>query len=170
MVHLKARPSPGRRSMTPKGQAGTQYPQPLQTSSWTTTVPNSVRKSAPVGQTSRQAARVQCLQTSEFMSQRTSPSRFCSTKETCRQLSDPSSVGPAPLGRQLRAHLAEHLRLQLAQVGQEAAHAARGVVLRQPVGGHHVGEVPYAVVGVVGPDELGADRVALLAVERVLEG
>src|SRR6476620_3434780 len=41
-------------------------------SSWTTTVPNSVRKSDPVGQTSRQAACVQCLQTSDDMSQRRS--------------------------------------------------------------------------------------------------
>ena len=37
---------------------------------WITTVPNSVRKIAPVGQTSRQAAWVQCLQTSEIISQR----------------------------------------------------------------------------------------------------
>src|ERR1700716_499461 len=72
MVHLKARPSCSRCSMTPYGQAGTQYPQPLQMSSWTTTVPNSVRKSDPVGQTSRQAAWVQCLQTSEDISQRSS--------------------------------------------------------------------------------------------------
>src|SRR3954466_7829560 len=36
----------------------------------TTTVPNSVRNSAPVGQTSRQPACVQCLQTSEDISQR----------------------------------------------------------------------------------------------------
>src|SRR3954447_26170784 len=57
--------------MTPYGQAGTQYPQPLQMSCWTTTVPNSVRNSAPVGQTSRQPACVQCLQTSEDISQRT---------------------------------------------------------------------------------------------------
>src|SRR3954452_1078600 len=57
--------------MTPNGQAGTQYPQPLQMSGCTTTVPNSVRNSAPVGQTSRQAAWVQCLQTSEDISQRT---------------------------------------------------------------------------------------------------
>src|SRR3954452_13308192 len=57
--------------MTPNAQAGTQYPQPLQTSGWTTTVPNSVRNSAPVGQTSRQAAWVQCLQTSDDISQRT---------------------------------------------------------------------------------------------------
>src|SRR5215212_2055699 len=56
--------------MTPYGQAGTQYPQPLQMSCWTTTVPNSVRNSAPVGQTSRQPACVQCLQTSELISQR----------------------------------------------------------------------------------------------------
>src|SRR6478672_9229397 len=53
--------SPVRRSITPYGQAGTQYPQPLQMSSCTTTVPNSVRNRAPVGHTSRQAAFVQCL-------------------------------------------------------------------------------------------------------------
>src|SRR3954466_16400150 len=56
--------------MTPYGQAGTQYPQPLQMSPWTTTVPNSVRNSDPVGQTSRQPACVQCLHTSELISQR----------------------------------------------------------------------------------------------------
>src|SRR3954465_5866584 len=56
--------------MTPYGQAGTQYPQPLQMSCCTTTVPNSVRNSAPVGQTSRQPACVQCLQTSDDISQR----------------------------------------------------------------------------------------------------
>src|ERR1700712_3445664 len=64
--------SPIRRSITPKGQAGTQYPQPLQMSSCTTTVPNSVRNNDPVGQTSRQAALVQCLQTSDDISQRKS--------------------------------------------------------------------------------------------------
>src|SRR5699024_9692699 len=63
-------PPSSRRSITPKGQPATQVPQPLQTSSWTTTVPNSVRKSAPVGQTSKQPAFVQCLQTSEDISQR----------------------------------------------------------------------------------------------------
>src|SRR2546430_11227396 len=68
-----------------------QYPQPLQMSSCTTTVPNSVRNSAPVGHTSRQAARVQCLQTSELMSHRSPLSPFpmvfwgCSTKATWRQ-------------------------------------------------------------------------------------
>src|ERR671938_119234 len=56
--------------MTPYGQDGTQYPQPLQMSPWTTTVPNSVRNSAPVGQTSRHPACVQCLHTSELISQR----------------------------------------------------------------------------------------------------
>ena len=35
-------------------------------------MPNSVRNSEPVGQTSRQAACVQCLQTSEDISQRKS--------------------------------------------------------------------------------------------------
>src|SRR5947199_7291605 len=86
--------------MTPNGQAGTQYPQPLQTSSCTTTVPNSVRNSAPVGHTSRHAACVQCLQTSEDISQRSaSPSPppsassrglRCSTNATCRQEFAPS--------------------------------------------------------------------------------
>src|ERR671936_1451733 len=68
-------------------------------SSCTTTVPYSVRNSEPVGQTSRQAACVQCLQTSELISQRrasTSPSpprtgSFCSMKATCRQVFAPSS-------------------------------------------------------------------------------
>src|SRR5436189_3946756 len=73
-------------------------------SSCTTTVPNSVRKSDPVGQTSRHAACVQCLQTSEDISQRsasTSPppppsagarkGSFCSTKATWRQVFAPSS-------------------------------------------------------------------------------
>src|ERR1700712_5627757 len=61
--------SPIRRSITPNGHAGTQYPQPLQMSGCTTTVPNSVRNNEPVGQTSRHAASVQCLQTSELISQ-----------------------------------------------------------------------------------------------------
>src|SRR5699024_10895311 len=52
---------------------GTQYPQPLQMSCWTTTVSNSVWKRAPVGHTSTHAAWVQCLHTSEDMSQRNSP-------------------------------------------------------------------------------------------------
>src|SRR4051794_4929752 len=65
--------SPSRRSITPNGQAGTQYPQPLQTSSCTTTVPNSVRNSAPVGHTSRHAASVQCLHTSDDINQRMWP-------------------------------------------------------------------------------------------------
>src|SRR3954449_8635117 len=90
---------PSRRSITPNGQAGTQYPQPLQMSSCTTTVPNSVRISEPVGQTSRQAAWVQCLQTSEDISQRRPvlPSPFvcsgfsCSTKATWRHVFAPSS-------------------------------------------------------------------------------
>ena len=59
-MHLCIPPLPGASSsrlpITPNGHAGTQYPQPLQTSSWMTTVPNSVRAIAPVGQTSRQPA------------------------------------------------------------------------------------------------------------------
>src|SRR6476646_152133 len=84
MVHFQARPSPLRWSITPYGQAGMQYPQPLQMSSCTTTVPNSVRNSAPVGQTSRQAAWVQCLQTSDDISQRTPSWTSCSTNATGR--------------------------------------------------------------------------------------
>src|SRR6201994_4941550 len=80
--------------MTPNGQADTQYPQPLHTSSCTTTVPNSVRNSAPVGQTSRQPASVQCLHTSLDISQRLSPGGvvaspgrpICSMKATCRHV------------------------------------------------------------------------------------
>src|SRR3954453_14301428 len=61
-------------------------------SSWTTTVPNSVRNSAPVGQTSRHAACVQCLQTSDDISQRTPSLTCCSTNATCRQVSAPRSI------------------------------------------------------------------------------
>src|SRR5579884_2226173 len=65
----------------------------------TTTVPNSVRKREPVGQTSRQAACVQCLHTSDSISQRSPvvPSPFarsglsCSTKATWRQVFAPSA-------------------------------------------------------------------------------
>src|SRR4051812_22155664 len=84
--------------MTPNGQALMQYPHPLQMSSWTTTVSNSVRKSEPVGQTSRHAACVQCLQTSLAMSQRSSPREpdswsasglRCSMNATWRHVSAP---------------------------------------------------------------------------------
>src|SRR5215469_438356 len=64
-------------------------------SSWTTTVPNSVRISAPVGQTSRHAASVQCLHTLLAISQRRSPSPSaagCSMKATCRQVEALSSA------------------------------------------------------------------------------
>src|SRR5947209_14387616 len=61
-------------------------------SSCTTTVPNSVRKSAPVGQTSRHAACVQCLQTSDSISQRGGPpSDCCWTKATWRHVLAPSA-------------------------------------------------------------------------------
>src|SRR5829696_272402 len=62
----------------------------------TTTVPNSVRTSAPFGHTSRQAALVQCLQTSEDISHLTpAPSSTgfdCSMNATCRQVSAPSPM------------------------------------------------------------------------------
>src|ERR1700691_1748114 len=103
--------------MTPYGQADTQYAQPLHTSGCTITVPNSVRTRAPVGQTSRQPACVQLLQTSDDISHLVVPpsaiseisgesrplgsgvppgsavapwaGRVCSTKATCRQLFEP---------------------------------------------------------------------------------
>src|SRR2546423_11291310 len=65
----------------------------------TTTVSNSVRNSAPVGQTSRQPACVQCLHTSEDINQR-SPSSgspeagagtVCSMNATCRQVEAPNA-------------------------------------------------------------------------------
>src|SRR3954463_3117067 len=58
----------------------------------TTTVSNSVRNSAPVGQTSRQAACVQCLQTSEDISQRMPSWTSCSTNATWRHVSAPSAT------------------------------------------------------------------------------
>src|SRR2546430_817918 len=66
-------------------------------SSCTTTVPNSVRNSEPVGQTSRQAASVQCLHTSLDINHRRSPSNVvcppsglrCSMNATCRHVSAP---------------------------------------------------------------------------------
>src|SRR3954451_20334191 len=73
-------------------------------SSWTTTVPYSVRNSDPVGQTSRQAASVQCLQTSELISQRnpwssSSVSTPCSTScwrcASCTQESGAELVTPS---------------------------------------------------------------------------
>src|SRR3954463_4605811 len=58
----------------------------------TTTVPNSVRKSAPVGQTSRHAECVQCLHTSEAISQRSPSGTSCSTNATWRHVSAPRSI------------------------------------------------------------------------------
>src|SRR3954449_3776876 len=82
-----------------------QYPQPLHTSSCTTTVPNSVRNSAPVGHTSRQAAEVQCLHTSEAMSQRMpSPSWYVSSPQPSTALArsaastNDSAAASAPSG------------------------------------------------------------------------
>src|SRR5919204_3295121 len=57
-------------------------------SSWTTTVPYSVRNNAPVGHTSRQAASVQCLHTSLDISHRIG--LRCSINATCRHEFAPS--------------------------------------------------------------------------------
>src|SRR5438034_10463564 len=83
--------------MTPYGHAEMQLRQPLQTSFWMYTVSNSVRMSAFVGQTSRQLAFLQCLQTSLIISQAWPPaigvgvttmpvlSGTCTMNCTCRQ-------------------------------------------------------------------------------------
>ena len=54
-------------------------------------MPNSVRNSAPVGHTSRQAASVQCLHTSLDISQRrpSADGAGCSMNATCRQVDAP---------------------------------------------------------------------------------
>src|SRR5688572_8638729 len=75
-------------SMTPNGQAAMQSRHPLQVSAWITTVSNSVRMIAPVGQTSRHPACTQCLQTSLIISQRACVVRSslnCSMNFTWRQ-------------------------------------------------------------------------------------
>src|SRR5438876_5962941 len=83
--------------MTPYGHAEMQLRQPLETSCWMKTVSNSVRVMAPVGQTSRQLAFLQCLPTSLIISQACRPamgvgctsvprlSGTCSMNCTCRQ-------------------------------------------------------------------------------------
>src|SRR5262249_29040766 len=89
-VHLCA--VPPFMPITPYGQAATQFRHPLHTSCWMKTVSNSVRMMAPVGQTSMQLACLQCLQTSDIISQATPLpcvatgwSVTCSTKSTWRQ-------------------------------------------------------------------------------------
>ena len=84
------------------------------------------------------------------------------------------AVGLEPaLGRQLRRHLAEHLRLQFGQIRQPPAHPARGVVLGQPVGGEHVrvhvgaGRARARRAQVVRPREDDPGRALLLRVKRV---
>src|SRR5688500_16607477 len=69
-----------------------QYPHPLQTSGWSTTVSNSVRISAPVGQASRQPACVQCLQTSDMNTHDGSSPSSSSTNRTCRHVEALSSL------------------------------------------------------------------------------
>jgi hypothetical protein len=83
---LAARPSSGSRAITPNGHEGMQYPQPLQMSGWSTTVPNSDRISAPVGHASRQPAFAQCLHTSDMNVHLSSTS----AKRTWRQVFAPS--------------------------------------------------------------------------------
>src|SRR5439155_24241403 len=75
--------------MTPNGQAVMQSRQPLQAGSLMYTVSNSVRRMAPVGQTSRHGALTQCLHTSDIISHaaelRLGSSLNCSMNLTCRQ-------------------------------------------------------------------------------------
>src|SRR3989454_3491271 len=78
-------------AITLYGQAAMQFRQPLQTSCCMKTVLNSVRMMAPVGQTSMQLACLQCLQTSDIISQAlplpvvADLSGTCSMNFTCRQ-------------------------------------------------------------------------------------
>ena len=87
----------------------------------------------------------------------------------------PPSVVQTALGSKLRGHLHEHLRLQLGKPVDVAAHRAGGVVLGQPARGEDEREDVCVqlrragVHAVPGPDVLLADRVALLAVDRVAE-
>src|SRR6266513_1488626 len=77
--------------MAPYGHAAMQLRQPLHTSCWMKTVLNSVRMMAPVRHTSMQLACLQCLQTSDIISQAlpfpgvADSSGTCSMNCTCRQ-------------------------------------------------------------------------------------
>jgi hypothetical protein len=77
------------------------------------------------------------------------------------------------LGGELAADLAEHLGLQLGEVRDGAAHRTCGVVLGQPVGGHHVGVgvgagFPVArMIGILALAEALTSRVRPLGVEAV---
>ena len=87
----------------------------------------------------------------------------------------PAQVLQPALGGQLRGDLDEHLRLQLGQVRQRAAHPAGRVVLGQPVRREHVREDlgSCSLAAGSGCSRLSgarvhlAGRVGLLAVERV---
>jgi hypothetical protein len=62
-------------------------------SAWITTVSNSVRMIAPVGQASMQPAFVQCLQTSDMNSQRSSGGAPASA--ICTRSGSPSPATPS---------------------------------------------------------------------------
>ncbi len=118
-----------------------QYPHPLQMSSWTTTVPSSVRRRDPVGHTSRQAAEVQCLQTSEDISHRTSPApagvagASCSMNATWRHVLAPS----APLlsyDIPVRSRPPEGTRFHSLQATSQALHPMQTLVsVKKPTRG-----------------------------------
>src|SRR5688572_8550001 len=85
--HFLAVPVFSLKLTTPKGQADTQYLQPLQVSWLMLTVPNSVRWMAPVGHALRQPASAQCLHTSDMSSHARSPFGLgCSMKRTSRNV------------------------------------------------------------------------------------
>src|SRR5438045_7880277 len=126
-------------------------------SSCTTTVPYSVRNSEPVGHTSRHAACVQCLQTSDDMSQRNaSPSSWsprgglrCSTNATCRHefapsvdvLSYDSPVQTSPSsGITFHSLHATSQALQPMQIDVSVKKPMRGCASGPYVSGHAAGE------------------------------
>ena len=112
-------------------------------------MPNSVRKSAPVGHTSRHAAWVQCLQTSEDISQRLAPLRRrprgsrCSTNATWRQvdaLSPPCCRSEMPVqcspssGTSFHSLHATSHALQPMQIEVSVKKPSRGGCSRWPAG------------------------------------
>src|SRR5918995_7315148 len=134
-------------SMTPNGHAAMQSRQPLQTSDWMTTVSYSVRMMAPVGQTSRQPACTQCLQTSLISSQRppTRSSGNCSMNWTCRQFS-PLSSRVLSYESPLRVKTSEESPFQFLQATSQALQPMQMVVsVKNPIGA--AGNAPNGVSG-----------------------
>ena len=84
----------------------------------------------------------------------------------------PIAVAQARFLRQLGRDFAEHFGLKLGKPGQPARHGAGGVLFSQAVRRDDVGEARVGIGtrhSVIGPIIFEANRIALLAVERILE-